>query len=143
MKIFGKALLLLSMLVWVLPVIAQRADPDSPAYSKVVIENCYEDRVPVRIWVSENGSAWRDRGAWKSHGVLESQWSGSDCPATGEPMTVELKSGSISVIKALDPRCGKSTPINTLPKCHILTTRRLRGDASSPDVYKVRIDTAD
>jgi len=143
MTLFKKTLLIVLVLGCVQPVMAQRDKSDSKAYSKVVVQNCYEDRVDVRVWVSDRGGAWRDRGAWKDHGLLESQGSDSGCPRTGTPKTIELRAGAKWVIKAIDSRCGSSTPVNTLPRCHILTTRELKGDASSADVYTVRIGTAD
>lgn len=139
MTFFSKLAVFFSILACALPAIAQRADAEAPAYSKVVIENCHEDRVDLRIWVSDRGGAWRDRGAWKNHGLLESQWSGSDCPATGSPKTIELTSGAKWVVKALDSRCGSKPPVDSLPRCHILTTKVLKGDPASTNVYKVRI----
>jgi len=120
--------------------VAQQGEDEPKGYSKVVVENCHEDQVEVRIWIAENGNAWADRAAWKDRGLLESQWSDAECPAGGEARTIDLNSGTFVVVKAIDSRCGGATPLNTLANCHVLTTRKIRGDAGSPHVYTARVE---
>jgi hypothetical protein len=113
--------------------IARRNTPSTTTYSKAIIQNCHNDKIDVRVWISVNGGAWQDLG------LLGSQWSNSACPFTGTPKTIELENGAVSVIKALDSRCGSSSPLETQGNCHVLTTPPLTGNDSSTNVYAVQI----
>jgi len=133
MSVLKKMSLALSVLACALPVFAQSGNPGSKTYSRVIIENCHEERTDLRIWVSRNGGNWRD------HGLLETQYSGSGCPAAGQPKTIELEKGGYWIIKALDSRCGSSKPLHSLPRCHVFTTPKIFGDAATAEVYSARI----
>lgn len=112
---------------------AQHGDGASQGYSSVVVENCYSDRVAVRVWASANGGVWRDLG------LVESQWSGDDCPARGEPLTFELEGGATWVIRAIDSRCGTSSPRDSLARCHVLKTPPLTGSRTRASSYTARV----
>jgi len=134
---FSRSMLLgFSVFILAAPVIVYGGDSKATAYSKAVIENCHAERTDVRIWVSRSG------GVWKDHGLLKSQQTDAGCPGKGTPKTIELERGGFWVVKAIDARCGGAGPINTLAKCHVLTTPRLSGDASSPELYTARVDAA-
>jgi hypothetical protein len=85
--------------------------PPSHGVKTLVAYNCVGEQRPLEMWVSDLSAG----GGWTDMGRLDSQWSGSDCPATGQPWTFSPSaSGHRYEVRAVDfdaPRCSDDPTI--------------------------------
>ena len=91
----------------------QQPTPTAPppsGFRSFVAFNCTSGSRPLEMWVLDESA----NTGWVDKGRLEPQWSGTSCPATGQPFTFTPVSGHFYLVEGIDldaPGCANEVGI--------------------------------